>query len=187
MKRRAYWVFFGLLCLNHCGHALGGDFTLTAHDGSTFALSELRDKIVVLSFGYTSCPDVCPTALTTMSATLHDLGEDAKRVQGVFVSLDPDRDIPERLAEYVRFFHPDLVGVTGTKEQLRRVADAYRVRYDFVGKGDRANYALDHSANMYLIGKDGKLKRILPHGLPARALTDSIVTLFSGSRAATVR
>ena len=95
---------------------LGGDFSLTAHDGSRYALQDSRGKVVVLSFGYTYCPDVCPTALATIAGALGQLGDDAETVDALFISLDPDRDTPEKLAEYTRFFHPNLRGLTGTAE-----------------------------------------------------------------------
>jgi cytochrome oxidase Cu insertion factor (SCO1/SenC/PrrC family) len=128
----------------------------------------------VLAFGYTFCPDVCPTGLAIIARALKQLGDDAEQVDALFVSLDPDRDTPEHLQAYTRFFHPRLRGLTGTPEQLAEVAARYRVRYSFVGKGQKEHYSLDHSANLYVIGRDGRLMRMLQHGLPAEALVDSL-------------
>lgn len=153
---------------------LGGDFTLTADDGSSYSLADSRGQLVVLSFGYTYCPDVCPTALAVIGNALNSLGEDAEKVDALFVSLDPDRDTPEHLRVYTRFFHSRLRGLTGAPEQLHDVAERYRVRYQFVGKGEIERYTMDHSASLYLIDTQGELLRILPHGLPPNALADSL-------------
>lgn len=165
-----------VLCLLSGGpaFALGGDFSLTADDGSRYALTDSRGKVVILSFGFTFCPDICPTALATIASALNTLGDEAARVEPLFVSLDPDRDTPAHLHEYTRFFHPALRGLTGDAAQLRRIADQYRVRYAFVGKGETERYTLDHSANLFVIDTQGKLLRIIPHGLPPRVLVDSV-------------
>ena len=170
-------IWLMLLCVSASGEgfAVGGEFSLTSADGSSYSLANSRGKVVVLSFGYTFCPDVCPTALGTIGTALNRLTEDeVERIDALFVSLDPDRDTPERLREYTRYFHPRLLGLTGSAEQLRSVADRYRVRYDFVGKGEREHYSMDHGASLYLIDAEGKLFRILPHGLPPQALVDSL-------------
>lgn len=158
---------------------LGGDFTLTVDDGASYSLVDSRGRVVVLSFGYTFCPDVCPTGLATIAAALDSLGEQADQVDAFFISLDPDRDTPEVLQQYTRFFHPRLVGLTGTADQLQKVADQFRVRYEFVGKGTKERYSMDHSANLYVIDSEGKLFSILPHGLPPRALADSLRVAIS--------
>lgn len=166
-----------LLLLGPAGESvgLGGDFSLTADDGSTYSLHDSRGKAVVLSFGYTFCPDVCPTALNTIAIALNRLEpEQARRVDALFVSLDPDRDSPERLREYTRYFHPQLFGLTGTDEQLRSVTERFNVRYNFVGKGEKVHYSVDHSASLYVIDPHGRLMRILPHGLPPQALVESL-------------
>lgn len=154
--------------------SLGGDFTLTADDGTAYSLSDSRGKVVVLSFGYTYCPDVCPTALAVVANALNKLGEDAENVDALFISLDPDRDTPEHLREYTRFFHPGLRGLTGAPQQLKEIADRYRVRYAFVGKGETERYTLDHSASLYIVDTRGKLFRIIPHGLPPKVLADGL-------------
>lgn len=169
------WVAILLLIAADRVFGLGGDFTLTADDGSEYSLESSRGKVVVLTFGYTFCPDICPTALGTIATALNRLGPDeSEKVDALFVSLDPDRDTPERLSEYTRYFHPRLLGLTGSADQLHAVAEAYRVRYNFVGKGEKTHYSLDHSAGLYLIDTKGKLFRILPHGLPPQALVDSL-------------
>jgi len=96
---------------------IGGDFTLTDGDGKPFSLSDLKGKVVILSFGYTHCPDVCPTELLTYSDTLKQLGDQAKDVKVVFVSIDPERDTPEVIGKYAKQFNPDFIGLTATGDQ----------------------------------------------------------------------
>lgn len=144
---------------------IGNDFTLTDQEGRPFRLQQLRGKVVLLSFGYTYCPDICPTELAAMSRVLDGLGNDADRVQGLFISLDPQRDTPGVLKNYLAYFHPRLIGLTGSTESIREVAGQYRVRYrkNLRPSGD---YSLDHSANLYLIDQQGRLASIVPYGLP---------------------
>lgn len=154
--------------------AVGGDFTLMSDEGSEYSLADSKGKVVVLSFGYTFCPDICPTALATIAQALKELGRDADQVDAMFVSLDPDRDTTERLRSYTEFFHPALMGLTGTADQLSRVADQYKVSYAFVGKGTTERYSMDHSANLYILDTTGKLSSIMPHGMPPSALVKRI-------------
>lgn len=146
--------------------SVGGNFELIDHHGQTFALEDARGRVVVLTFGYTFCPDVCPMTLTTVAAALDKIGSPADEILVLFITLDPDRDTPDHLRSYVRFFHPQILGLTGTEEALRGVADQYRVRYSFFGKGERTHYSLDHTAAVYIVDPNGTLARMIPHGLP---------------------
>jgi len=156
----------------------GGDFELTDQNGEPWSTQSVRGQIVLLSFGYTFCPDICPTTLATINAAMKQLGADAARVQPVFISLDPERDTPERLSEYVTWFNPRLIGLTGSPETLRQIADHYRVRYARVQTADADYYTLDHSASLYLLDRNGELARMLPHGLPTDALVDALEDLL---------
>ncbi|MES9862759.1 MAG: SCO family protein [Candidatus Thiodiazotropha sp. LLP2] len=168
-------AIFLISASNFCiAKEIGGDFTLTADDGSEYSLHDSRDKIVILTFGYTFCPDICPTALSNVGYALDGLGDEIDQVEAFFVSLDPDRDTPDHLAEYTHYFHPHITGLTGSTEMLRRIADQYRVKYSFVNKGKKKHYTMDHSANFYIIDTKGNLLRILPHGLPPQALLKSL-------------
>ncbi|MCB1800434.1 MAG: SCO family protein [Gammaproteobacteria bacterium] len=178
-----FGILFCAAIASSATFGLGGDFTLTADDGSDYSLSDSRGKVVILSFGFTFCPDICPTALATISLALRGLGDDASHVDAFFISLDPDRDTPDHLREYTRYFHRDLRGLTGTAEDLKTVADRYRVRYSFVGKGTDKHYTMDHSANLYVIDAQGKLFGILPHGLPPDAVTNSLKSALASRRA----
>jgi cytochrome oxidase Cu insertion factor (SCO1/SenC/PrrC family) len=160
------------------GQTIGGDFSLTDHRGRPFALHDLRGKVVLLSFGYTYCPDICPLNLSLSAQVIASLGERGRDVIPVFVSLDPQRDSPEVLARYVRYFHPAMIGLTGSREQLARVADLYKARFAIQGdpKGDR--YTLDHSASLYVLDGAGALAAIVPYGLPAEHIAARIEPLL---------
>jgi len=170
-----------ILSLPLLAAAPGGDFQLRAHDGRYWSTLQARGKVVVLVFGYSFCPDVCPTALATVAVAMRELGADAQRVQPLFVSLDPDRDTPDKLEPYVHWFHPSMIGLTGTPEELEQVAKRYQVRYTFVGKGEKEHYTMDHSANLYLLDTEGKLRGIMPYGLPPDALVRAVRQVL-GSR-----
>ena len=158
---------------------IGGDFTLTDHNGNSWSTADSRGKVIVLTFGYTHCADVCPTALATIAAAMGQLDSDSAKVQPLFVSLDPDRDTQQTLASYVPWFHTSMIGLTGTPDQLAEIAGRYRVRYQFVGKGETEHYSLDHSANLYVLDMSGELVRVIPHGLPPQVLTKAIRAALS--------
>lgn len=142
----------------------GGDFTLDSADGPV-ALSDLRGKVVLLYFGYTYCPDVCPTALSAHAAALGVLKpEERAKVAPLFVSVDPERDTPARLKEYARFFHPQMIGLTGAPDRLQVVARQYGVFYARQAANESGQYAVDHTSESYLIAPDGHLAERLPHG-----------------------
>lgn len=143
----------------------GGDFTLQSASGPV-ALKDFRGKAVLVYFGYTYCPDICPTALSATAAGLNLLtaGELAE-VAVIFISVDPQRDTPARLKEYAEFFHPAIVGVTDSAEVIADVARRYGVFYaqqkvETAGDG----YVVDHSSETYVLGRDGRLLGKLPHG-----------------------
>lgn len=144
--------------IKSAGTALvGGPFSLTDHTGKRFTEKNLEGQYSLIYFGYTYCPDVCPTELQVMSAALDEMGEEAGKVRPIFVSVDPDRDTRDVIAEYVSNFHPRMVGLTGTAEEIATVATAYRVFYKKVPQADKdAEYLMDHSSITYLMGPDGK-------------------------------
>lgn len=138
----------------------GNSFTLTAHDGSRFESDRLNGRIVLLYFGFTSCPDVCPLELSNIGRALHELPDD--QVTGIFITIDPSRDTVERLAAYVSFFHPDLIGLTGTEEEIRAVADQYNVSYRRIEQG--TGYTMEHPANVYVLDPEGTIRAMAPFG-----------------------
>ena len=133
---------------------LGGPFSLTDQNGQQRSDSEFRGKYMLVFFGYTFCPDVCPTTLAVMAAALDKMGAGADRIVPIFISIDPDRDKPEVLKAYLSAFGPRFVGLTGTEDEIAATAKAYRV-YVQAHKDDGANYTVDHSGVVYLMDKSG--------------------------------
>jgi len=155
----------------------GGDFKLSMGDES-FDLSSLRGRVIVLYFGYTFCPDVCPTGLAVLRGALSKLGSDLNSTQGVFITLDPERDTPERVKDYASFFHTKIRGVTGTLSEIDTVAQKYAVYYKKVElQGSALDYSLDHSANFFIIDKDGTLSYVLDHSIDSNVLANTIKKL----------
>jgi protein SCO1/2 len=133
---------------------IGGPFTLTDQDGRTVTDQDLQGKPFLVFFGYTHCPDVCPTTLFDISEVLRRLGPDADRVGATFITVDPERDTPATLKDYLASFDPHLRGLTGDADAIKAVTRAYRVYYKKSPLQD-GDYTMDHSALVYLMGKDG--------------------------------
>ncbi len=151
------------------GLSLGGDFSLVDHTGRAVTVADFKTPYLLIFFGYTFCPDVCPTELQRMNVLLDELGPLAARVQPIFISVDPERDTPEVLADYVGNFHPRLTGLTGSAAQLRAAAKKFGVYYGRVyqtpmpGEGDSSTdkeYLINHSALIFLTGADGRIRDI---------------------------
>lgn len=147
------------------------DFVLTDHRGKPVRLSDFRGKVVALFFGFTQCPDVCPTTLAEFSQVYRDLGRDADQVQVLFVSIDPERDTQQLLAEYLPAFDSRFLGLRGSSEDVRRVADAYKVTYRKIHARNGNSYTMDHTALVFLFDGKGRLRLKVPHGQSAQALT----------------
>jgi protein SCO1/2 len=144
---------------------LGGEFTLESGTGPV-SLSDFRGKVVPIYFGYTFCPDICPTTLGAMTAAFQKLTpEEQSQVQGLFISVDPERDTPQRVSEYAHHFSPNIEGLTGTPEAIAEVAKRFFVIYEKVPMEDSAmGYAVDHSSIVYVVGKDGVVNSLVHHG-----------------------
>lgn len=159
---------------------IGGPFTLTDQNGRTVTDADFRDSLMLVFFGYASCPDVCPLTLSNMSEALYQLGDDSESVVPVFITVDPERDTVERLHEYAARFHPSLVALTGTPEQIAKAAEAYHVYYKRVEAGAHHDadmhaghmesaYDMDHTAIIYLMGRNGEyLAHFDPNTTPAQ-------------------
>ncbi len=141
---------------------IGGPFTLTDQTGKIRRDDEFRGKLMIVYFGYTSCPDVCPTDLMAISQAIDALGADGEKIQPVFITLDPERDTQAQLADYVAAFHPRLIGLTGTPEQIRAVALSYKAYYAKVKDERGTDYSIDHTGVVYLIGRDGHYLGFMP-------------------------
>ena len=147
-------------------------FALTATDGRAVTDQTYRGKIVLIYFGYTLCPDVCPTTLSNIAAALAALGNDAAKVQALFVTVDPHRDTPKALADYVKTFDPRIVGLSGTDEQIAAAAKRFGVYYKRYNSADFPDgYAMDHSAATYVMDPRGRLVTLLTPDMTAEQMT----------------
>jgi cytochrome oxidase Cu insertion factor (SCO1/SenC/PrrC family) len=153
---------------------VGGPFELTDQTGHRRSDADFRGKLVVLYFGYTYCPDVCPTELQSISLALDRLGAAAQAVQPLFITVDPERDTPARLADFVASFHPGLIGLTGSPAEIRKTAIAYRTFFAKNSAAAPGDYSVDHTGFIYLVGKDGQYLGFLPPGLAPDAIADAI-------------
>jgi protein SCO1 len=178
MNRKTLWVeFFSLLVVGAAALALlfvkpagfrgtsygepypkATEIALTRSNGETFRLSEQKGKIVLLFFGYTSCPDVCPTTLAELNQVMGKLGDKTRQVQIVFVSVDPARDTPEKIQEYVEHFNKSFIGLSGSVEDLQSIWKNYGVFREEVKSESALGYIVNHTARTYLIDKDGNLR-----------------------------
>lgn len=139
------------------------DFSLTQNN-QTLHLKDFRGKLVLLYFGYASCPDVCPTSLALLSSALKALSpEETAQIQPIFISVDPARDHGTKLMDYARYFYPSFIGTTGTEQEIQHAAMQYGAFYSKVSSHSALGYTVDHSSNSYLIGKDGQLLTTFQH------------------------
>lgn len=148
------------------------EFELTRGNGDSFRLSETRGDAVLLYFGYTSCPDVCPTTLSDLRRVLEELGPDAEQVQVIIVTVDPERDTPQKLQEYVSIFDPAFIGLSGSMDELEKVWSDYGVyREEEQLPNSATGYLVNHTARLYLIDQDGNMRLSYSFGTP----TDDIL------------
>ncbi|MDJ0684474.1 MAG: SCO family protein [Alphaproteobacteria bacterium] len=160
--------------------ALGGDFSLTDHDGRPVTLSSFDGKNLLVYFGYTYCPDFCATDTAVMAAVMDEVAEQAPEIgaalQPLFITIDPDRDTAAVLKEYAGAFHPRIVGLTGTETQIADAAESYRVYYaKQAPREDPDDYLVDHSTFTYLTGGDGAVTTVFPNNTPPEAIAKAII------------
>lgn len=159
------------------GAAFGKDFELTDHNGQRRKLADFKGKAVTVFFGFTHCPDVCPTTLGEMAQVMKELGADSGRLQVLFVTVDPARDTGEMLQRYVPAFHPSFLGMTGSAEDIARTAKEFKIIYqrqELPGGG----YSMDHSAGTYIFDPEGRLRLYAQYGIGAPALLHDIRLLL---------
>lgn len=156
------------------------DFQLTDHNGQPRGLKDFRGKAVVVFFGYTQCPDVCPTTLAELAEAKKLLGPDGDKVQGVFISVDPERDTPEVLKAYMANFDPSFVALRPTPQQLEALAKDFKLYYKKVEGKTPGAYTMDHSAASYVYDTQGRLRLYSRYGSGAQALADDIKLLLKG-------
>lgn len=154
--------------------AIGGPFNLIDQHGRTVSDESLRGRYLLIYFGYTYCPDVCPTELQAMSQALDALGPDGDKVTPVFITVDPARDTVEQLAGYAEHFHPRLLTLTGSERQVADAAKVYRVYYKKVESEDSSDYLMDHSSIIYLMGPDGGFLTHFAYGTEPAVMAEGI-------------
>lgn len=156
----------------------GGEFALQSADGPV-NLGEYRGKVVVLYFGYTFCPDICPTSLSLLSVTLNELSaEELQQVQVIFVSVDPERDTLEHLKTYAGYFHKNIIGATGSRVQIDDAVKKYGAGYNIIKSASETDYSVDHTSYTYIIDKNGKLRFSLAHGATPDETSKNIRSLM---------
>jgi len=163
------------------GAPFARDFRLTDHNGKTRTLADFRGKVVAIFFGYTHCPDVCPTTLSAFAAALQQLGPQADRVQVLFVTVDPQRDTPELLREYVPAFNPRFLGMYADEQTLRALAKEYKVVYQKTSVKAADDYLIDHTAGTYVYDPQGHLRLLMPYGSSPDAIAQDLKTLLGAS------
>jgi protein SCO1/2 len=157
--------------------SIGGPFALVDHTGRTRTDAEFRGKLLLVYFGFTYCPDVCPTDLQQMTLAIDQLGSAGDAVQPLLITVDPERDTVEHLRDYVALFHPRLVGLTGSAEAIRSAARAYKVYFAKAAIG-ADDYTVDHSAFIYLMDREGRYLGFFPPGTSAERIADAIRPLL---------
>jgi protein SCO1/2 len=159
------------------GKALvGGPFSLIDQTGRRVTDQDFRGRHMLVYFGFTYCPDICPSALQLMTAALDELGPKADKIQPIFITVDPERDTPEQLAKYVTSFHPRLIGLTGSLPEIQSVAKAYRVYFQ-KAKDENSSadaYTMDHTSIIYLMGPDGGYVTHFTHATPLKAIVEQL-------------
>ena len=160
------------------GADFGRTLELTGHDGRPRTLADFRGKLIVLFFGYTHCPDVCPTTLADVAGSLKALGADAARVQVLFVTLDPERDTPEVLSQYVPAFNPTFLGLYGDAAATERAAKEFKVFYEKRPGGAPGAYTVDHSAQVFVLDAAGRLRLVERNERIAQDLAEDLRTLL---------
>jgi cytochrome oxidase Cu insertion factor (SCO1/SenC/PrrC family) len=157
---------------------IGGPFALTDQYGTRRTDTDFRGKLMLVYFGFTYCPDICPTDLMQMALAVDQLGPVGEMVQPIFITVDPERDTPEHLKDYLPLFHPRFIGLSGDAAAIKEAARAYRAYYARVPL-DRSDYTVDHSAFIYLMGRDGEYLGFFPPGTSAELLVGTLRPLVA--------
>ena len=159
-------------------HQPATEFSLTDQDGKPFHLSQLRGKAVLLFFGYTHCPDACPTTMAKLARVFKQLGPDADKVVVVFVSVDPDRDTTNVLKNYLAYFRMRSIGLTGTKQEIDEVVKQYGARYEIEQSDSAAGYHVNHSTDLYLLNQKGELAKTFAYAAGTQEIADGVIRVI---------
>lgn len=161
------------------GLQYGKDFALTDHNGKMRTLADFKGKAVVVFFGYTQCPDVCPTTMSEMAAVMKELGPLADKVQVLFITVDPERDTPELLAQYVPAFDPRFLGLVGDKAATEKTANEFKVFHQKIPGKEAGSYTVDHTAGSYVFDPQGRIRLFVRHGQGAEPIAHDLKLLLS--------
>ena len=154
------------------------DIEFKTESSSNAKLDVYKGKIILLFFGYTNCPDICPTTLLDISRTLNELGNDSDKVQAVFISVDPERDTPRHLNNYVKYFDKRIVGLSSDKANIDKLHKYFRTTYELLNASEE-NYLVEHSSNLYIIDENMIVDRIIANGLPSSEITKAVRKLIN--------
>ncbi|MDT8376528.1 MAG: SCO family protein [Mariprofundaceae bacterium] len=192
MKKLFFWpvVFCGILAMLAMStekaqaelgviSGIGGNFTLTGTNGKPVSLSDFNGKVVLIFFGYTTCPDVCPTAMSTLEAVQSELGSKADQTQVILISVDPERDTQEKLDKYVGYFGEDNIGLRGTPEEIAKVAAQFRMSYKKVETDSAVGYLVDHMDFIYLIDAQGRTRSLHRSTTPVERIVSDVQSLLN--------
>lgn len=192
---RRIWFAVGLMCLmgvlagcgdgsavkfkgsDISGTKIGSNWALTGMDGKSYTSSNFAGRVQLVFFGFTQCPDICPTALAELSEVLRSLGDQASRVQVLMISVDPERDTPEVLRAYVSGFNPNFLGLTGTPAQIKQVAASFKAYYA-KAPAAKGGYSMDHSSSFYLLDPKGEARVLVSNNAGSDALVHDIKLLL---------
>ena len=164
-KVSRFFIIFGLLLSHNVNAEIGGDFVLKDYNNNKYHLySSSKEKIIF--FGFLNCPDICPSTLSEVSNLLKKLRGLSKRIDPIFITVDPTRDKPDLMKNYLSFFDKRIIGLTGSQEQIEKVANQYHVYYSYQDKGKKKNYTVNHTANIYFLNKNNKIEKIFIPGTP---------------------
>ena len=164
-KVSRFFIIFGLLLPHNVNAEIGGDFVLRDYNNNKYHLySSSKEKIIF--FGFLNCPDICPSTLSEVSNLLKKLRGLSKRIDPIFITVDPTRDKPDLMKNYLSFFDERIIGLTGSQEQIEKVANQYHVYYSYQDKGKKNNYTVNHTANIYFLNKNNKIEKIFIPGTP---------------------
>jgi len=158
--------------------SVGGEFELIYHLNEPYSSTSAHGKVVMLFFGFTHCPDVCPNTLGTVQTVLAQLGDQSQQVQPIFISVDPNRDTPAVLNNYMKYFGNNFIGLTGTTKEIDKVVKQFQGFYSYEGNVTDGAYSVDHTSNLYIIDTQGEVTNIIPYGLPPKAITNAVAKLL---------
>jgi protein SCO1 len=160
------------------GAEFAREFALTDHNSQARTLADFKGKAVVVFFGFTQCPDVCPTTLAEMTEAVKQLGSDGNKLQVLFITIDPERDTPELLKKYVPAFHPSFLGLTGNAEAIAKVAKEFKVFYQKSAGKTPGSYTMDHTSNSYVFDPQGRVRLVIKHGMGTEPLVQDLKQLL---------